>query len=562
MERDVGIEEQQIERAQVNSAQSLTLIPGRSLYEITKLPSFADTFEDVPDVETRTREDVIAKGLVSLNDAEALYVKFKGLDQYVYSITLMHDSLSHVRQSSRLLTASICSVASLHNPNHDQTHLVCKQEFINLASSKAFSRHRSLDDIRALAIGAFWLHDVCVVLCAHAVQFASDLQVEHSLEQLLDPKVPEAKKVELYLRVRLWYLLYVCDHQFSIPHGRAPLVRENLAVREWERFLQSPLTIEADQRLVSQVHLWSIMARAYDRFGPNVYAPITNENFKHIRSFIVELDLLRIHWAVKFSVNEFIGNYPANGLILHHYFAKLYLCILAFRRRSESAQPLGLDIGPESAEFGSEAITCARGIIQIIVQDEELHGMLVGMPLYFDTMITFAAIFLLSVALFSQGRFEISEASTFGVVGQLVTILQRQSAYASRHHILSRIAPGLLSFLRGCENRAGSHYSPLIPASGQGEQVDGRYFFPTSYGDLLGQLGNFKADLLEMLQIRTPHFRIFSKRTSTRCWIRSADFRFVVYSSIDFYVVPHTFTRGRSVIPDHVNTTTDFRAGA
>lgn len=164
----------------------------------------------------------------------------------------------------------------------------------------------------------------------------------------------------------------------------------------------------------------------------------------------------------------------------------MYTCVSkAIRKRATS----GSRYWARVCRFGSEAITCARGIIQIIVQDEELHGMLVGMPLYFDTMITFAAIFLLSVALFSQGRFEISEASTFGVVGQLVTILQRQSAYASRHHILSRITPGLLSFLRGCENRAGSHYSPLIPASGQGEQVDGRYFFPTSYGDLLGQLG-------------------------------------------------------------------------
>lgn len=112
----------------------------------------------IPNEGQGTR-DPIARGLIPLSAAELCFTTYKNrLDHFVYRVLDGHVTLASIRRSSPLLTAAICAVGSLHASS--EHYAVCYRAFIDLASAQMFSRRHSLDDIRALIIGAFWLHDI------------------------------------------------------------------------------------------------------------------------------------------------------------------------------------------------------------------------------------------------------------------------------------------------------------------------------------------------------------------------------------------------------------------
>lgn len=82
------------------------------------------------------------------------------LNHYLWvGLEHIHKSLHAVRQSSSLLTATILTVTALHIPTSADLFDKCYGEFLSLVASSMFSRYHSVDDVRALCIGAFWLSD-------------------------------------------------------------------------------------------------------------------------------------------------------------------------------------------------------------------------------------------------------------------------------------------------------------------------------------------------------------------------------------------------------------------
>jgi hypothetical protein len=107
----------------------------------------------------RSRQDLITRGVISLEIAETLYGVYKEkLDHLLYRILQDHDSFASIRASSPLLTAAVCTVGALHSssPEFD----ACYKEFISLSTTQVFSKKNTADEVRALCIGAFWLSDV------------------------------------------------------------------------------------------------------------------------------------------------------------------------------------------------------------------------------------------------------------------------------------------------------------------------------------------------------------------------------------------------------------------
>lgn len=233
-------------------------------------------------------------------------------------MALVHDNLSSVRSSSSLLLASILTVASLHRPASDRScarnqpsnslttnsiFAVCYQHFLTLVSSSMFEPpggvgphalslngfspyQRALDNVRALSIAAFWLPDLSWKLSGHAVRIATELNVHQSFRKALmttqdGSKLSESERMKRYQerkfhyeRARLWYLLYVCDHHFSIAYGRPPVIcySQHEAIRNegYERYLSSDLCNEGDFRVVSQMALFVVLERIYEYFAGEI----------------------------------------------------------------------------------------------------------------------------------------------------------------------------------------------------------------------------------------------------------------------------------------------------
>jgi hypothetical protein len=147
-----------------------------------------------------------------------------------------------------------------------------------------------MDEIRALSIGAFWLSDLSWQLSGHAVRVATEINLHQSVQRLLRGKPSQFEGAQI------WYLLYVCDHHFSIAYGRPPVIHEDLSVRNFERFLESPLAGPEDIRLIAQVALFQSLTGAYHFFGSDIEQPLTEEDFSALRAFNIEVEQWRQLW--------------------------------------------------------------------------------------------------------------------------------------------------------------------------------------------------------------------------------------------------------------------------
>lgn len=139
----------------------LVAAPMRSLYEVTKLRNLRNNPR--PQVSQGSLEtDLISRRRVSETEADELFTTFsQTLNHYLWGgIALVHADLTAVRRSSSLLTAAILAVAALHIPGKEATFDTCYAEYLGLIRDTMLDRGHTLDGIRALCIGAFWLTEV------------------------------------------------------------------------------------------------------------------------------------------------------------------------------------------------------------------------------------------------------------------------------------------------------------------------------------------------------------------------------------------------------------------
>lgn len=280
----------------------LVAAPMASLFEITKLRNLRSNVNGHLHAsdDNKMHEDFISRGKVSLEEAEKLFQTFSGrLAAYLWGgIPLVHKTLAEVRASSSLLAAAILTVAALHLPGMEMIFDISYAEFLNLVSGSMFDRYHSLDDLRGLVIGAFWLSDVSWKLSGHAVRIATELNLHQSFSKALRNDQSEMEKA------RLWYLLYVCDHHFSIAYGRPPVIEQDTSISCHEVFLQLPDATNHDSRLHSQVGVFLILSKIFLTFGSDSSKELGSQELRHIAQYNAELNTWRVTWEPRLGKYE------------------------------------------------------------------------------------------------------------------------------------------------------------------------------------------------------------------------------------------------------------------
>ncbi|KAF4847327.1 Transcriptional activator of proteases prtT [Colletotrichum siamense] len=471
--------------------------PMGSLYEVTRLRNIRSNkskmTRPLPEGQGQLN-DFISRGVIAESEAEELYEIFHtSLNHYLWvGLEQTHPSFISVRRSSELLTATILAVTALHIPTSAAaaTFDICYKEFLSLISSSMFSRYHSIDDVRGLCIAAFWLSEVSWKLSGHAIRIATELNIHQSFTAALDGNK------EHFLRARLWYMLYVCDHHFSIAYGRPPMIAESIQIREHELFLASPFANALDARILSQVNLMQILTRVYDRFaerklpalneirgrfgtardpvigltsGTNSLsrgradaadqsssndpstAMLVKSDFEALRMFNLEIDQWRMRWHARQTRNFCIGSFPPLGIILYSYFAKLQINSLAVRGVSLAGSSQDQFLSTERKEFANLAVSAAVSIITFVLEEDDMRRALVGTPLYVHTMIAFASVFLMKVATRwnSVMGLKVEEEYVARLLGRMIGVLK--SAVTSDRHVLKHIATGLEKMLEKME---------------------------------------------------------------------------------------------------------------
>lgn len=251
------------------------------------------------------------------------------------------------------------------------------------------------------------------------------------------------------MKTRLYYLVYVCDHHSSVIYGRPPMTRESASIRAAMQLLETENATEEDVRLVTQVKLWSIYGEILDCFGTDTCNPLHAAQFDQLRRLSIMLETWYADWKDRFGPNERVGNYPAKGVGLHFYFAKLYLCAHAFRGLDRASSQAIL---PEQEEVANSAILSATSILKVLISDEEIQRHLNGLPLCFDMMITFAVVFLLKVAAKHHGTVWIDKTRVLEMVKNAITVLKDILKPMHANHVLVDAAKGLELIVQKYEN--------------------------------------------------------------------------------------------------------------
>lgn len=487
--------------------QDIVNAPMASLFEVTKLRNIRSDPHPKPGLE-QDSPDFIAQGKIDLSEAEQLFAAFRGtLNAYLWGgIALLHETLAETRASSALLTAAILAVTALHAKDGGRAFDRCYPVFLELAGQAVFKRYHSLDDVRGLCVGAFFLSDMSWKLSGLAVRIATELKLHRACSKALQGDAPSADLVE---KARLWYLLYVCDHHFSIAYGRPPTMHEDAAITSHETLLSLPSTTQADLRLHSQVGVFVILSRALHTFGSDPSRLVANDEFESLRRHDADLSRWKDHWETRLDPDEHIAEYPAKGVLLHYHFARLQLFSIVLRGLSPSAQAL---VSADRKAFTNLAIGSAEAALRLILGDTNMRRAVIGVPLYLLTTISYACMFLVKVRLhWKHAGFALRGDEVVRLVEEVVVLLDETKPYV--RHVAHYIGRGLNTILQKLKEEEVQSQETQVPAVAWAEGHAGGGWQGSDWSswafnvDAMGHLESVEPDplyMLDMLQSQLP----------------------------------------------------------
>ncbi|KAL4901085.1 hypothetical protein BDW74DRAFT_187927 [Aspergillus multicolor] len=437
---------------EVEDDSDLIPLPMNNLYNLTHPDNSQLIRVDPADVNG---PDFISQGVLALPEAEYLFNHYRShINPLLWDGMLCsHKTLREARQSSSLLVAVVLTVAALHIPNREQSLYSSYGAFVSLMRGSCLLRCQNLDVIRALCIGAFYLTSLSWALCSRAVRVATEMNLHKSSLQFAKGSL------ESYERVRLWYVLYVCDHQFALAYGRPPMMHEDAAIRNAEKLLTSGLSSKGDRGLVAQVKLFRILASGYFMHGCDPDLELNERDFEKLKEFDISVD----QWRLEYRLTGKEASAPLAANVLYYHLARFQLNSVALRGISARDTSQHLEMTWERQEASNIAIMAAMNTAKLIVEDRNLQKELIGLPIFVHAMIAVCGSFLLKMAVVCGDLFRPTPQTAqslahFGLnfhtrtavasVEQLVHILSKVADNASQRHVVRQVVTGLGELLQ------------------------------------------------------------------------------------------------------------------
>jgi hypothetical protein len=322
--------------------------------------------------------DVVALGLVPEAEARELFdLYFAGSSNFVPVYDPAVDTWDALRIRSPFSISTIVSVGARVRDGGgymSETYRASLDHARKIAIGTMFTPVARVEAVQAMVLlSAFndngWLPG------GHAVRMAVDMGLDKCFMKLVKLGMGAGKtaaEVEdqrpLVIGARVWFGLYLMEHQMSYGTGRPAIVREDESIAQCRRFLEHPLSILSDTRLISTVELIAMRAPLHVVLTSSPEDPVDQETVARLQKANLDFDKWQAYWdkvfTDKFGKNK--TDFFRESLQAQRQYSSLFINSQLLRGVSEAADVRKLS--KEKRDLAIQAMRNAQTCLDICVR--------------------------------------------------------------------------------------------------------------------------------------------------------------------------------------------------
>jgi hypothetical protein len=205
----------------------------------------------------------------------------------------------------------------------------------------------------------------------------------------------DADDRQLVISSRIWFCLYLFEHQLSYGTGRPAVLKDDQSIKDCRYLLNHPMAIEDDMRLVSTVELIAIRERVHNTLAP-FDGPVKPEHFEELHRADRDFQNWYTSWDISFSRKYENAAFYRQSLEIQHFHAELFHNATALRgiNGPEDVQ----NMPSSQRELAIRSIRIARQGLDITVNSPSYREGMKYAVHYTHATASFAASFLLRLA--------------------------------------------------------------------------------------------------------------------------------------------------------------------
>lgn len=349
-----------------------------------------------------TFHDVVTKSILPEDDARELFkIFYDGCSTFLPVFDINIDTFESLHERSPFAVNAICMVGARVRDGGgkpSEAYVKLLDEVQNIARASLFAPVLRVEAIQAMILVSGW-SDNGWLSGGHAVRMAMELSMHKAwprlLRRIIQNKVDREHDRELVIASRIWFCLYLFEHQLSYGTGRPAVLRDDESVRDCRQLLRHPLAIDDDMRLVSTVELIKIREHIHEAMSP-LEGPVKMEHFEELVNADKELDSWFRTWDNAFSQKWPNAAFYRQSLQIQQLHAQLFHYATALRGINGPADVHKMPAAQR--DLAIKSITIALKGLDITVNSPSYREGMKYAVHYTHATATFAASFLLRLA--------------------------------------------------------------------------------------------------------------------------------------------------------------------
>ncbi|ODO03333.1 hypothetical protein L198_02178 [Cryptococcus wingfieldii CBS 7118] len=381
---------------------------GSTIIETQNLPPRA-IIPGMPAISQTTHQhaypDVVSAGYVDEEEGKAMMqVFYSGSSNFIPCYDPSVDTWDSLRQRSPFsITAIIWAGARVRDGGgpHSETQKVCRLHAERIAKGTLFNPVHRIEAVQGmLLLSAFqdngWLPG------GHAVRMAIDMGINRSFIHLLRSGMGKGKSAQeleqersLVVHSRVWFGLYLMEHQMAYGTGRPAIIREDETIHQCRRLLDHPLSIASDARLVSTVELTALRSPLHIELTAAPDFPIAESTLRRLKQANQDFDAWERYWdrILTDRFKKCKGDFFRESLVIQR---QLFVNSQLLRGVKEPSDVVGMP--EEKRALAIRAMRNAQKCLDICLHGENYRNGLRYAVHYTHVCAAFAASFLIRIA--------------------------------------------------------------------------------------------------------------------------------------------------------------------